>query len=439
VSSSALNVYSTPDLRTKPIHTLSSNSEFKILEHGIINLAFEKIRWFKIKKDSVEGFLSEQVLEKREIASFEESPLPEEAFVSASSLRVRKNPSLTGEVIASLPRNTRVEILSKGKTLEQIDNKYDAWVRIKTADGKIGFCFRGYLIFGLNPDWNEVVFPGFIEIKSEKAILKSPEGEKFSDKDFEGNGVANYFQTVMANFIYPVETKATIGEKVFYSVMESYSECEPFGGCISGIVQFWIPAEDVKYFDTSLSDYTLQKYGDENQAILNYAKAKLGADIDVRNIKIEPAGENAEGISFLILNVSLDTPYNKMEAPGYYGILQNKNGEYSEIYKVSDSMAGISTHDFDSDGVSEFIINSGGRGSSNSVFYSIKDKRLNQLLELTSGEAYDDAKGSYYGNYEIKENKVIYTKELFENNTGNPSGKKETVNYTYANGKFKKN
>lgn len=426
VSTSALNVYSAPDLSAKVVKSLPSNSEFKILEHKIVNPAFEKIRWYKISLENEIAFLSEQVEEKKEISSFQELSKPEEAFVFASSLRVRKNPSLTGEVITSLPRNTKIEILANGIQSEEIDGKNDKWVKIKTNDGKIGFCFRGYLLFSLNPEWKEEAYPGYIKIKNSN-VLQFPTGEKFNDK--EKSETINFHFSVAENFIYPVKTKATVNGKTFYSVEESFSNCGQFDCEGNGIVYFWIAEEDVDYFNSSISEYTFKEFGFENEDLFKYVVSKIGKNVDVRNIKVEPVGENAEGTSFWKLSLDLDTPYYKNGQDEYQGIVQKSNGQYSEVYTEKNGSY-ISMHDFDKDGVSEIQISSGGRMNSDTTFYAIKNKRLVKLLELESGEYYIDNGNSYNANFEIKNDRILFSKTQNE--------KTNNIVYLYQNGKFVK-
>ncbi|MBK7053763.1 MAG: SH3 domain-containing protein [Leptospiraceae bacterium] len=78
---------------------------------------------------------------------------------------MRKSPTLTGEIITNLPKNTQVTILEKSVSSQQIDGKYDYWVKVKTQDGKIGFSYNGYLITGLHPEWKEEVANGYMVIK----------------------------------------------------------------------------------------------------------------------------------------------------------------------------------------------------------------------------------------------------------------------------------
>ncbi len=66
-------------------------------------------------------------------------------------LRLRKDENLKSEVITVLEPNLGIEIIAKGKN-ETIDGITANWVKVKCANGYIGWCFSGYL----NPIENDV-------------------------------------------------------------------------------------------------------------------------------------------------------------------------------------------------------------------------------------------------------------------------------------------
>lgn len=65
-------------------------------------------------------------------------------YTTTSNLRLRDKGSTAGKVILTLAQGSSVEILARGANAT-IDNITAPWVRVKTADGKIGWCFGGYL------------------------------------------------------------------------------------------------------------------------------------------------------------------------------------------------------------------------------------------------------------------------------------------------------
>jgi hypothetical protein len=430
MTSTSLPVYASPDLKAKSIHSLNTNSEFKILEHGIINLAFDKIRWFKVQQENITGYLSEQVLEKKEISTFEEFSSPEVLTVSVNSLFVRKNPSQNSAIISKLTLNSKVEALARGSNLDNIEDKQDYWVKVKTKDGKIGFCFNAFLIGDLNAEWNEEVANGFIDIKNVTGIIKNPAEEKLKEGSEAEGEEKNFFFKAKVDDIFPVKTKAIFKGKTYYSISESYlNNCNIWGGCEeSGRMEFWIPSEDVEVFSSSLADYTFRKYGYENEEVFQYVKSKLGSNIDVRNISSAPIGENSEGISFFILKANYGTSFTTRGNFSYTGIIQMKNGNYSEIHKIDGSEM-VKLHDFDKDGVSEIMLESSGRMSSSTAYYTIKNKKLIEILNL-----YDDPETE--GTSKIEDDKVIYTQSVRDPTTGDFTGKTETTTYLYQNGKF---
>ena len=66
-------------------------------------------------------------------------------------LRLRKDENLKSEIITVLEPNLGIEIIEKGKN-ETIDGIAADWVKVKCANGYIGWCFSGYL----NPIENDV-------------------------------------------------------------------------------------------------------------------------------------------------------------------------------------------------------------------------------------------------------------------------------------------
>lgn len=430
MTSTSLPVYASPDLKAKSIHSLNANSEFKILEHGIVNLAFDKIRWFKVQQENITGYLSEQVLEKKEISTFEEFSSPEVLTVNVNSLIVRKNPNQNSSIVTKLPLNSKVEALATGSFIETIEDKSDHWVKVKTSDGKIGFCFNGFLTGELNAEWNEEVATGFIDIKNVTGIIKNPAGEKLKEGSEADGEERNYFFKAKATDIFPVKTKSKFKGTTYYSVSESYHDnCNEWGGCAdSGRIQFWIPSEDVEFFSKDVADYTFQKYGYEDEPLFQYSKSKLGSNIDARNISTEPIGENSEGVSFLVLRVNFGTSLASGDNSFYAGIIQKRKESYTEIFKINGSET-IKLHDFDKDGVSEIMLESSGRMSSNTVYYTIKNKKLTEILNLSSDPDNE-------GTSKIEDDKVIYTQSIRDQETGDFAGKTETTTYLYQKGKF---
>ena len=68
--------------------------------------------------------------------------------------------------------------------------------------------------------------------------------------------------------------------------------------------------------------------------------------------------------------------------------------------------------------------------NSNVIFYSIRNNRLAKLIELESGEYYQENGNSYEASYSINEDKITVKKTQNE--------KTNTVVYLYQNGKFVK-
>ncbi|MFQ3621331.1 MAG: SH3 domain-containing protein [Spirochaetales bacterium] len=68
------------------------------------------------------------------------------ALVVSPYLRVRKHPSVEGEVVAHLRNSSITEIVSRTAYPETLEGKTDYWYEI-SAEGKRGWVFGSYLKF----------------------------------------------------------------------------------------------------------------------------------------------------------------------------------------------------------------------------------------------------------------------------------------------------
>lgn len=68
------------------------------------------------------------------------------AIVTATTLKMRATPSLKGEMVATVPRATIVEVLGYTQNPETIDGVNSPWVNIKLqTDGKTGWVFGAFV------------------------------------------------------------------------------------------------------------------------------------------------------------------------------------------------------------------------------------------------------------------------------------------------------
>jgi len=65
--------------------------------------------------------------------------------VTASVLRLREKPDTKSKIVAGITTGTKVTIIEETAIKETINSIRAAWVKIKTADGKTGYVFSGYL------------------------------------------------------------------------------------------------------------------------------------------------------------------------------------------------------------------------------------------------------------------------------------------------------
>jgi hypothetical protein len=66
-------------------------------------------------------------------------------LINDSNVRIRKNPSLDGEVIGKLVKETAVKILGKTELQSRIQDQTSYWYQLELLDGTIGWVFGVYI------------------------------------------------------------------------------------------------------------------------------------------------------------------------------------------------------------------------------------------------------------------------------------------------------
>jgi uncharacterized protein YgiM (DUF1202 family) len=116
IGNSTVSLYEKMDVTSKIILSLEQNTEFQILEKEIVDPVNKKLSWYKVAYNDKLAYVSERDYESNNISIFETEKSTEPYYVLASSLRLRKSPTLTGEIITNLPQKTQVTILEKSNT-----------------------------------------------------------------------------------------------------------------------------------------------------------------------------------------------------------------------------------------------------------------------------------------------------------------------------------
>ena len=68
-------------------------------------------------------------------------------YIATDSLKIRSEPNLAAEKIGLLKKGEKVTIQEAGEKVT-IDGIESAWVKVRTQEGKEGWCFAGYLTDG---------------------------------------------------------------------------------------------------------------------------------------------------------------------------------------------------------------------------------------------------------------------------------------------------
>ncbi|KLI01097.1 N-acetylmuramoyl-L-alanine amidase [Brevibacillus formosus] len=135
VVATSLNVRSEPALNASIVATLPQGA--------VVTITDEAYGWAKIKYNQKVGWVAGYYLQKGAVTSAGSASSPattasvkgKQGTVLADSLRMRKGPSTSHEIVLSLPRGTRVDILKK-----QGD-----WLQARTSNGQTGWVSATYI------------------------------------------------------------------------------------------------------------------------------------------------------------------------------------------------------------------------------------------------------------------------------------------------------
>ncbi|MBW5469781.1 SH3 domain-containing protein [Brevibacillus formosus] len=135
VVATSLNVRSEPALNASVVATLPQGA--------VVTITDEAYGWAKIKYNQKVGWVAGYYLQKGAVTSAGSASSPattatvkgKQGTVLADSLRMRKGPSTSHEIVLSLPRGTRVDILKK-----QGD-----WLQARTSSGQTGWVSATYI------------------------------------------------------------------------------------------------------------------------------------------------------------------------------------------------------------------------------------------------------------------------------------------------------
>ncbi|BAH44909.1 putative N-acetylmuramoyl-L-alanine amidase [Brevibacillus brevis NBRC 100599] len=135
VVATSLNVRSEPAPNASVVATVPQGA--------VVTITDEAYGWAKIRYNQKVGWVAGYYLQKGAVTSAGSASSPantavaksQQGTVLADSLRMRKGPSTSHEIVLSLPRGTRVDILKK-----QGD-----WIQARTSNGQTGWVSATYI------------------------------------------------------------------------------------------------------------------------------------------------------------------------------------------------------------------------------------------------------------------------------------------------------
>jgi hypothetical protein len=426
VSSSGVPFYENPKFNSKITNTLKVNTKLSILEDTIEDKERKNFFWLKVKDDQTIGYISRyEVDHNKSVSLFKEISYTQEEMVKATSLRLRKSPSLNGEIVINLKKSERVTIIAEGSANESIDGFYDNWVKVRTSTGLVGYCFNGFLspIPDVMDGKNLEAFIGNIEIQKGAKFYKIPGSELVDEKFDIGYTVNNKLYSLKEGDIIPADFTAEFNGTTYY-LIDRYGTFKMPGGSENIRAYGWISYKDIKTVTNKLK-YTFEKYGFSHPEIIDAINSKK-PNLDVRDISVKVFGEK---LDFYLVEFHLSNPFNNQ--PMITEIYQkNENGQISFMQTLPDNEfwgESVEFIDFDGDGVLELHLTHHHRNSSTEYFYAFNNGKYEEKLKLAQGEYWEGTEGSDQINLKIEGDTI----EKFK-------GEKLVEKYKFSNNQFVK-
>jgi hypothetical protein len=413
IKSTGIPVYSDYSFASNLSFTIPVNSKLKILSQSIADKARKNFTWIQVDYEGQKGYVSQSELDRWAdpgISIFTILTYPETMLVRATSLRLRKTPSLTGEILTQLKNGEEVSVLESGSAYQIIDDINDIWVKVKTKDNQIGYCFQGFLISPVSVDDPSIkldVALGYIVLSDNMNYYESPGKEKKAKVSFSKYD-SNYVYSFKTGDIIPVSFKAKVNGITYYLINTKIHE-EGGGGAILYSAYGWVSEKSVQHV-LSLLDYTYKMVSNESPeylAVYKYLKAKKKR-IDFRNLELFWLEEN----SLAVLKANYSTSINKVLDS--YSVLRFENNlqSVSLVSDLEQEKFGHSVRffDFNKDGRNEIVFETFGRNGSSIDVYLVKDNGLKQIFTAYNGEVYEEDK-THYSEVEITESNITIKKK----------------------------
>ena len=421
VGSSGVSLYPEPSFSAKIASIVPVNSEVKILEKGIPDKIRKNFTWLKVKLNELEGYISSEEAERYNdpsLSIFTDIDSPRKLLVRATSLRLRKKPSLKGEILTNLKNGEEVTLIAEGSASEKIDDIYDNWVKVKTKDGKIGYCFSGFLIsppesFGSGNLKMEVAL-GYIKITNKTVFYSEPgkpeeAPKEIADPDSPEHKVMNHIFQFKEEDIIPVQYKVSIDGTTYFSLIITFykndgMESQKFSS--SG----WVSEKEIVYLE-NLLDHTYENYSNqyEGEELLYLYLKDRKKRIDFRNVNINWMEEGSYGIAKLNYSTAINNEpdifivfkfdFEKKEIKEIGGLPEN--GHWGTA---------LEWVDLTEDNIQEIVYRLYGRGSTSFQVYKLSPTGLKEVLSLSEGEVYDQESNDWgFSEISIENNKILYT------------------------------
>ncbi len=383
-------IHAEPVRTAKVIGNPARNTKIEILEKSIEEKANgnNPSFWYRVRFAEATGYISynEEII-RRNIATFEPYREPMSGLVTASSLRLREAPTLTGKVLTALPNKTIVSVLARGSQPQTIDGKSQVWFQVRAPEGQIGFSFAAYIYQGTAQEIQELKDKGFEKVDGFARIttdnpqfFSSAGGPQLTEKDPADCGeISLNLLPKKDGYVRVDMTKIAAGKTYFH-----FKWRMDVAACAE--VQGWVSSEDAIFvkdvFDDSLllarqraSEKNLDK--DFLRAVNNSAGENLNV-LQTQSKELPVLEKEATEVIYRLVEATTgdgsDSPATKKM------ILARRTGTWVVLGRFDVDETQI--RDIDGDSTFEVITEISDRSQSTMTFFALKGGKYVELIKF---------------------------------------------------------
>lgn len=141
---SKIVAFSRPDSKSAIVFEIKENSKFTILDKISSKESKHPADWLKIKNENLIGFI--EYSKNNASLIFLNLEKPKYGLVVATSLFLRKEPTVDSKPIEKLSTKAIVEIMEDSESSNSVNGRRGYWVKVKTKSQNVGFVFSPFIM-----------------------------------------------------------------------------------------------------------------------------------------------------------------------------------------------------------------------------------------------------------------------------------------------------